>query len=109
MDANLTIMSLAIMSLTIVIICLGVLAVACYAIRRLSSAPARIVAVIVALATLVGALTPLVALLSEQRTPLQTVAPSMPATASVPATPSITEHSADTSPLSAATPSASIL
>jgi hypothetical protein len=68
-------------NLTILLICLGVILAACYAIRRLSSTPARIVAVILALATLVGALKPLVALLTEpQRTPVQTVAPSAPST-----------------------------
>ncbi|WP_311314984.1 hypothetical protein [Streptomyces naphthomycinicus] len=71
MDAN----------LTILLICLGVLLAACYAIRRLSQTPARIVAVILALGTLVGALKPLVALLSEpQDTPVQTVAPGAPST-----------------------------
>ncbi|MFF5522607.1 hypothetical protein [Streptomyces coeruleorubidus] len=42
MDAN----------LTILLILLAVLTAACYAIRRLSSTPARVVAVLVALATL---------------------------------------------------------
>ncbi|WP_186779888.1 hypothetical protein [Streptomyces salinarius] len=68
MDAN----------LTILLICIGVLAVASCAIWRLSSTPARVVAVIVALATLVGALVPIVATLSEQRMPAQTVAPHAP-------------------------------
>ncbi|WP_037684032.1 hypothetical protein [Streptomyces griseus] len=69
-------------NLTILLICLAVLAAACYAMRRLSSTPARVVAVIFALATLVGALKPIVALLSEPlRAPAETVAPSMPITA----------------------------
>ncbi|SHH32472.1 hypothetical protein [Streptomyces sp. 3214.6] len=70
MDAN----------LTILLICLGVLAVASFAIWRLSSTPARIVAVIIALATLVGALKPLVELLSEKQQP--TVTPGVSATSS---------------------------
>ncbi|MFD9466791.1 hypothetical protein [Streptomyces sp. NPDC060027] len=73
MDAN----------LTILLIFLAVLAAACYAIRRLSNTPARVVAVLVALATLVGALNPMVSLLSEpQRTPAETVAPAMPTVSS---------------------------
>ncbi|MFJ8469931.1 hypothetical protein [Streptomyces swartbergensis] len=69
MDAN----------LTILLIFLAVLTAACYAIRRLSSTPARVVAVLVALATLIGALSPMVSLLSEpQRAPVETVAPAMP-------------------------------
>ncbi|MEU9631555.1 hypothetical protein AB0D89_32815 [Streptomyces luteogriseus] len=68
MDAN----------LTILLICVAVLMAACYAIRHLSSTPARVAAAIVALATLVGALKPIVATLSEQRSPAQTVAPHAP-------------------------------
>ncbi|GAA1141626.1 hypothetical protein [Streptomyces javensis] len=86
MDAN----------LTILLICLGVLAVVCYAIRRLSSTPARIVAVIMALAALVGALKPLVALLSEPQR-AETVAPSEPATPSGPATAPASKQPAATS------------
>jgi hypothetical protein len=65
-------------NLTILLICVAVLFAACYAIRHLSSTPARVAAAIVALATLVGALKPIVATLSEQRTPAQTVAPHAP-------------------------------
>ncbi len=73
MDAN----------LTILLVFLAVLTAACYAIRRLSSTPARVVAVLVALATLIGALNPMVSMLSEsQRTPVETVAPAMPPIAS---------------------------
>ncbi|MGW0692818.1 hypothetical protein [Streptomyces sp. NPDC002738] len=76
MDAN----------LTILLIFLAVLTAACYAIRHLSSTPARVVAVLVALATLVGALNPVVSLLSEpQRTWGETVDPAMPPSASAPA------------------------
>jgi hypothetical protein len=78
MDAN----------LTILLIFLAVLTAACYAIRHLSSTPARIVAVLVALATLVGALNPMVSLLSEpQRTRGETVAPAMPPAASAASAP----------------------
>ncbi|MCT9141793.1 hypothetical protein [Streptomyces violarus] len=68
MDAN----------LTILLICVAVLIAACYAIRHLASTPARVAAAIVALATLVGALKPIVVTLSEQRSPAQTVAPHAP-------------------------------
>ncbi|MGW0188108.1 hypothetical protein ACWDV7_20385 [Streptomyces sp. NPDC003362] len=65
--------------LTILLICLAVLAAACYTIRRLSSMPVRVAAVIMALAALVGSLKPLVELLSEpQRMPVETVAPPVP-------------------------------
>jgi hypothetical protein len=66
-------------NLTILLICVAVLIAACYAIRHLASTPARVVAAIVALATLVGALKPIVTTLSEQGSPAQTVAPHVPA------------------------------
>ncbi|MFJ9666736.1 hypothetical protein ACIRPP_19370 [Streptomyces sp. NPDC101219] len=88
MDAN----------LTILLICFGVLAVAGFAIWRLTSTPARIVAVIIALATLVGALKPLVALLSEQQS---TVSPGTsvtpPAATTIPGEPATTGSGASSS------------
>ncbi|MFK0101849.1 hypothetical protein [Streptomyces sp. NPDC091040] len=55
-----------------------VLAAACYAIRHLNTTPARVGAVIVALATLVAAMVPVVQLLNEQAPPTspQVVAPA---------------------------------
>ncbi|MFE9098273.1 hypothetical protein [Streptomyces sp. NPDC007264] len=53
-------------NLAVVLIFAIVLAAACYAISQCKSTPARVVAVIAALATLVGALTPAVKLLVEQ-------------------------------------------
>ncbi|MFF4442440.1 hypothetical protein [Streptomyces sp. NPDC001621] len=65
------------MYLTILVIFLGTLGVAGYAIFRLSSTPARIVAVILAVATLIGALKPIVATLTDSRvSQVQTVAPN---------------------------------
>ncbi|MFF3208396.1 hypothetical protein [Streptomyces sp. NPDC002962] len=70
-------------NLTILLIFVTVLAAACYAIRRLENTPARVVAVLVALATLVGALKPMVSLLAEpERMPVETVAPAVPPTTS---------------------------
>ncbi|MFE2716562.1 hypothetical protein ACFXKI_32525 [Streptomyces mirabilis] len=54
-----------------------VLAAACYAIRR---KPARVAAVIIALAALVGALKPIIQILTEQPRPMEIVAPAVPGT-----------------------------
>ncbi|WAP57023.1 hypothetical protein [Streptomyces sp. S465] len=60
---------------------------ACYAIRRLENKPAHVATVILALAALVGALVPVVRLLTEGAEPLSTqvVAPSVPDEATPPA------------------------
>lgn len=71
--------------LTVTLIFAAVLTVVGYAIRRLSTTPARIVAVIFAIAAVVGALKPIVALVSDpQRPSADTVAPPMPPSASAP-------------------------
>ncbi|MFF7375936.1 hypothetical protein [Streptomyces paradoxus] len=70
-------------NLTFLLICMAVLATACYAIHRLSSTPAKVAAVILAVATLVGALKPVGALLTGAQQPkVETVAPAPPAAAS---------------------------
>ncbi|MDI3101855.1 hypothetical protein QJ054_32955 [Streptomyces sp. AN-3] len=75
MDAN----------LTILLIFVVVLTAACYAVRRLSSTPAKVAAVIVALAALVGALKPVVSLISDpQQAPGETLAPAAPPVAASP-------------------------
>ncbi|WP_435253523.1 hypothetical protein [Streptomyces tendae] len=68
MDAN----------LTILLIFVVVLSAACYAVRHLSSTPAKVAAVLVALAALVGALNPVVSLISEPQRPGETLAPASP-------------------------------
>ncbi|MGY4997383.1 hypothetical protein [Streptomyces sp. 900105245] len=76
------------MNLTISVIFLGTLAVACCAIFRLSSTPARVVAVILAVGTLVGALKPIVATLTDSRgSQIQTVAPNAVASSAAASTP----------------------
>ncbi|RDD83897.1 hypothetical protein [Streptomyces parvulus] len=58
-----------------------VLAAACYAVRSLKTRPARIASVITALALLIGALVPVVRILTESAAPASsTVAPAPPAT-----------------------------
>ncbi|GAA2616114.1 hypothetical protein GCM10010304_82000 [Streptomyces roseoviolaceus] len=65
-----------------------VLTAACYAVRRLETRPARIASVLVALTLLVGALVPVVRLLTESATPpAQVVAPSVPGPAVAPTVP----------------------
>jgi hypothetical protein len=72
-------------NLTILLIFVTALLAACYAISRLAGTPARIVAVIVALGMLIGALKPIAAILSEpQHSPSQVVAPAVPVTESSP-------------------------
>ncbi|MFK4122488.1 hypothetical protein [Streptomyces longwoodensis] len=75
-------------NVAVVLIFVIVLAAACYAIYRFESKPARVVAVIGALAALVGALTPVVRLLVEQPQPNNTKleAPATPESGSPGAT-----------------------
>ncbi|MFD9006994.1 hypothetical protein ACFV0T_39685 [Streptomyces sp. NPDC059582] len=68
---------------TFLIVTLAVLAVAGYAVHRLTNAPARIAAVLIALAALVGALQPIGALLNQsEQSSVETVAPPVPPSAS---------------------------
>ncbi|MFC7841908.1 hypothetical protein [Streptomyces sp. NPDC057382] len=65
-----------------------VLAAACYAIRRLETRPARIASALAALALLVGALVPVVRILTESASPsAEVVAPAPPATTVSPTVP----------------------
>ncbi|MFE2684480.1 hypothetical protein [Streptomyces mirabilis] len=88
-------------NLTILLLCLGVLAVAGFAIWRLSSTPARIVAVLMALAALLP-LKPLAELLAQpQQKPIETVAPS--------ALPGVTAAASPSSPEPAISPSSTAM
>jgi Na+-transporting methylmalonyl-CoA/oxaloacetate decarboxylase gamma subunit len=70
----------------VVLIFMIVLAAACYAVRRLESRPARLVSVLTALAFLVGALVPVVRILSESAPrPTEVVAPPTSGTTTSPA------------------------
>jgi predicted PurR-regulated permease PerM len=63
-----------------------VLAAACYAVRRLETRPARTASVLAALAFLVGALVPVVRILTESAAPpAEVVAPAAPTTTVSPA------------------------
>ncbi|MGW0955363.1 hypothetical protein [Streptomyces sp. NPDC002545] len=75
-----------------------VLAAACYAVRRLEARPARIASVLTALAVLVGALVPVVRLLTESAVPTPAVvAPAAPgATVSPAASPASEPERPDT-------------
>ncbi|MER6138318.1 hypothetical protein [Streptomyces sp. NPDC001815] len=86
-------------SVAVVLIFVIVLAAACYAIHHLKSKPARVVAVIGALAALVGALTPVVRLLVEQpqANNTQVEAPATPRTGAPSAVTAETAPSADAS------------
>ncbi|MEU9669349.1 hypothetical protein AB0E25_27905 [Streptomyces bobili] len=88
----------------IILLFLIVLFAACYAVRRLETRPARITSVLAALALLVGALVPVVRLLSESAAqPAQVVAPAPPATA---VSPTVPPASGESVPASAALPPA---
>ncbi|MBJ6633835.1 hypothetical protein [Streptomyces sp. I5] len=76
-------------NVAVVLIFVIVLTAACYAIYHFKSKPARVVAVIGALAALVGALTPIVRLLIEQPQSGSTTKVEAPATP-VPTTPNST-------------------
>ncbi|MFF9301745.1 MULTISPECIES: hypothetical protein [unclassified Streptomyces] len=66
-----------------------VLAAACYVVRRLETRPARIASVLTALAVLIGALVPVVHVLTESAAtpPVDVVAPAAPVTATPPPVP----------------------
>lgn len=79
-----------------------VLAAACYAIRRLETRPARIASSLAALALLIGALVPVVRILTESAAPFAgVVAPAPPATTVSPTVPAVSEP---TLPAPAVTP-----
>lgn len=67
-------------NVTVTLIFGFVLAAACYAVRRLETRPARIASVLTALALLIGALVPVVRILTESAAPpAEVVAPAPPA------------------------------
>lgn len=85
----------------VVLIFMIVLAAACYAVRRLESRPARLVSVLTALAFLVGALVPVVRILSESvPRPTEVVAPPTSGTTTAPAVPLESRGPSPTAPSS---------
>ncbi|MFE8962104.1 hypothetical protein [Streptomyces iakyrus] len=93
-------------NVAVVLIFVIVLTAACYAIYHFKSKPARVVAVIGALAALVGALTPVVRLLIEQPQSGNTTKVEAPATP-VPTTPNSTAGNSRAADVSSVRPGVS--